>query len=52
MSTKPATAVGTACWVRGLGGALVKLDDVAVLTQELATLLKAGLPLLNRAWKS
>ena len=45
VSTKSATAVGTALGVRGLGGARVKPDDVAVLTQELATLLKAGLPL-------
>lgn len=45
VSTKSATTVGTVLGVRGLGGARVKQDDVAVLTQELATLLKAGLPL-------
>jgi len=45
VSTKSATAVGTVLGVRGLGGARVTQDDVAVLTQELATLLKAGLPL-------
>lgn len=45
VSTKSASAGGAVLGVRGFGGARVTQDDVAVLTQELATLLKAGLPL-------
>lgn len=45
VAAKSLAATPSVLGVRTIGGARVSQDDVAVLTQELATLLKAGLPL-------
>lgn len=51
LAVEEALAAGGGGWLSGFGRARVSQDDIAMMTREIATLLRAGLPLTGR-WRS